>query len=63
MKLSIKIFLWMKLITLIKSDDKKPPHIIVIVIDDLGKEHNKEFLGKMTSVMRNKQSIKERVNE
>ena len=38
MKLMIQIVILTQLLTFIKSDDKKPPHIIVIVIDDLGKE-------------------------
>jgi len=36
MKSISKLFLFTQLISFIKSDDKKPPHIIIIVIDDLG---------------------------
>jgi hypothetical protein len=38
MKLMIHIVMSTQLITIIKSDDKKPLQIIVIVIDDLGKK-------------------------
>jgi hypothetical protein len=37
----IQIIFLVQLITIIESDDKKPPQIIVIVIDDLGKENQK----------------------
>ena len=37
MKHKIALILLTQSITLIHTDDKKPPHIIVIVIDDLGR--------------------------
>ena len=37
-KLMIHIVMLTQLIAISKSDDKNPPHIIVIVIDDLGEE-------------------------
>ena len=44
MKFQIPFILLTKLITIIKTDEKKPPNIIVIVIDDLGKIQIKENL-------------------
>ena len=44
MKFQIPFILLTKLITTIKTDEKKPPNIIVIVIDDLGKIQIKENL-------------------
>ena len=37
MKHQITLLLLTQSISLIHTDDKKPPHIIVIVIDDLGR--------------------------
>ena len=37
MKFTIPLVLFTQFITLIRTDDKKPPNIIIIVIDDLGK--------------------------